>query len=1214
MTRSGMTYKEPPIPPPGVEEQEPTEETMDTELPSTEDIQPPLAKEKIRDKDDILAAKFMEIFCDLHFELSFADALVHMPKFTPMFKKLLNNKNKLIELTKTPLNENCFAVLKKLPEKLGDPGRFLIPCDFFEFDNCLALADLGASINLKSLSIWKKLKLPTLNDTKMVLELVDRIISKPTGVAENVFVKVSKFYFSTDFVVLDFIADPRVPLILERPFLSNAHALIDVYKGDIILRHDDQSLTLKCGDKPSISYNNFQSLNKVDLIDVTCEEYSQEVLGFSDISNEVSTPYFEPIVSNSSPTLTLFNESDFYLEEIKDCLNDDSNPEEVEDSEFDMERDILILEALLNSDLEPPLPNQKHYFPETHNDLKVVEPKNDKSSDDEPPKVELKELLSHLECAFLGENNKWPVIVAKDLSVNEKSALIEVLKSRKKAIAWKLTNIRGIDPELCSHKILLEDDFSPKVQSQRRVNPKIHDIIKKEVEKLLDAGLIYPISNSPWIPIDPKDQEKTAFTCPYGTFSYKRMSFGLCNAPGTFQRCMMAIFHDMIEQTMEVFMDDFSVFRNSFSMCLTNLERMLKRCKDTKLALNWEKSHFMVKEGQRVEKHFWPIHYASKTMTQAETNYTTTEKEILAVVYAFEKFRSYLIMNKSIVYTDHSALKYLFAKKDAKARLLRWILLLQEFDFNVIDTKGAENYAIDHLSRLENPYEYVFDPKEINETFPLESLNKVAHQDPSTPWFADFANYHAGKFIIKDKMSRDVITVGSTMQISLLYRGEYSQWREHFMNYLEEQTDGEAMVNSIQNGDVNDALGYKKKAVVITSNPLALVVKKINVSKRKEKVVVSSDSEGSGADDFRQFAKDCKKAKVKDYNYYKTNMSLAKKDSDEQVLLAEDQAWMESSSDSDQEINANMVFMAQIEKTDGESMINSIQNGDQPLPVMAQVSLAGNAQNVPSTLKDPNNETAKDLWDALERQMRGSEYGEQDRKAVILYEYKTFKANEGEQLLDTYLRYLQVVKDLKKCGYKKDNCELNYKFLNNLQPEWKQYGTLMRQTNNLMHINIDALNNILKQNQGDVNDALGYKKKAVVITSDPLALVVEKTNVSKQKEKVVVSLDSERSSADDFSELKKITAFDEQVLLAEDQAWMEFSSDSDQEINANMVFMAQIEMVLSESDESSSSAEDTIAEVAYYTFESKSVSEFETSEYYDNSTNYGLFVNNDDDQ
>nr|GFA87430.1 hypothetical protein [Tanacetum cinerariifolium] len=153
--------------------------------------------------------------------------------------------------------------------------------------------------------------------------------------------------------------------------------------------------------------------------------------------------------------------------------------------------------------------------------------------------------------------------------------------------------------------------------------------------------------------------------------------------------------------------------------------------------------------GQRIEKHFRPIHYASKTMNQAEANYTTTEKEMLAVVYAFENFRSYLIKNKSIVYTDHSALKYLFAKKDAKARFLRWILLLQEFDFKVIDTRGVETYAADHLSRLENPYENIFDPKEINEIFPLESLNKVSHKDPSTPWFADLANYHAENFIIK---------------------------------------------------------------------------------------------------------------------------------------------------------------------------------------------------------------------------------------------------------------------------------------------------------------------------------------------------------------------------------------------------------------------------------------------------------------------------------
>nr|GFB39231.1 reverse transcriptase domain-containing protein [Tanacetum cinerariifolium] len=405
-----MSYKEPPIPPTGVNQQEPVEVTTDTEPQNFDDIHPPIVqaevqvdkpadepvvvipkakpdlpypsrfqKEKLREEDDILAAKFMEIFRDLHFELSFADAFIHMPKFAPMFKKLLNNKDKLIELTKTPLNKNCSAVvLKKLPEKMGDPGRFLIPCDFTGLDNCLALVDLGASINLIPLSIWKKLRLPTLNDTKMVLKLADRTISKPTGVAENVFVKVGKFYFPADFVILDFVADPRVPLILGRPFLNT----------------------------PSISYNNLESLNKVDLIDATYEEYSQVVLGFTDdVLTEVSSPIYEPIVSSSLQNLTPFDASDFLLLEEADAfiaINDEPISSNIDATYYDPEGDILIL---------------------------VVEPKNQSLEEDEPPKVELKELPPHLEYAFLCDNGKWPVIIAKDLSFNEKTDLINVLKT-----------------------------------------------------------------------------------------------------------------------------------------------------------------------------------------------------------------------------------------------------------------------------------------------------------------------------------------------------------------------------------------------------------------------------------------------------------------------------------------------------------------------------------------------------------------------------------------------------------------------------------------------------------------------------------------------------------------------------------------------------------------------------------------------------------------
>nr|GFA46797.1 reverse transcriptase domain-containing protein [Tanacetum cinerariifolium] len=284
----------------------------------------------------------------------------------------------------------------------------------------------------------EKLRLPTLNDTKMVLEFADRTISKPTGVAENVFVKVDRFYFPVDFVILDFVADPRVPLILGRPFLSTAHALIDVYEGEITLRHDDQSLTLKCRDTPSISYNNLKSLNKVDLIDTTCEEYSQEVLGFTDVvSNEVSSPIYEPIVSNSSQNLTPFSESDFLLLEEADAfivIDDEPISSNIDATYYDPEGDILILEALLNNDPEP-LSNQKDFFLTLHKDLKVVEPKNQSFEEDEPPEVELKELPPHLKYAFLGDNGKWPVIITKDLSSNKKTALINVLKTRKNVIA-----------------------------------------------------------------------------------------------------------------------------------------------------------------------------------------------------------------------------------------------------------------------------------------------------------------------------------------------------------------------------------------------------------------------------------------------------------------------------------------------------------------------------------------------------------------------------------------------------------------------------------------------------------------------------------------------------------------------------------------------------------------------------------------------------------
>ncbi|GJZ46263.1 reverse transcriptase domain-containing protein [Tanacetum coccineum] len=524
-TQSGVAYDGPTIPPthsplPKEVERE-TKVTKDKvqniNLGSTAHVQPPVVQDPIPEPEVVLKPNPKP---SIPYPLRLNDQKLR-EKANNQMLNLLNNKEKLFELANTPLNENGLAMLlKKLPGKLGDPEKFLIPS-----------FDPGTYFDP--------------HDTRT------------RSVAEDVFVKVGKFYFPTDFVVVDYDVDSRVPLILGRPFLRTARALIDVYEGD------------------------------------------------------------------------------FILEETKTFIHTPDELSNFDDDYYDTEGDILYLEKLLNEDPSPTLPPLKN------KKLKQVDVTTMKPSIEEPPELELKDLPSHLKYAFLEGTDKLPVIISKELKEEEKAALL---------------------------MILMEDDFKLAVQHQRRVNPKIHEVIKKEVIKLLDAGLIYPISDSLWvslvhcvpkkggmtvvenednelipnrlvtgwrvcidyrklndatrkdqfplpfmdqmlerlagneyyhfldgfsrffqISIDPQDQEKTTFTCPYGTFAYRHMPFGLCNAPGTFQRCMMAIFHDMIEETMEVFMDDFSVFGDYFSSCFSHLDKMLKRCEDTNLVLNWEK-------------------------------------------------------------------------------------------------------------------------------------------------------------------------------------------------------------------------------------------------------------------------------------------------------------------------------------------------------------------------------------------------------------------------------------------------------------------------------------------------------------------------------------------------------------------------------------------------------------------------------------------------
>nr|GFB63166.1 reverse transcriptase domain-containing protein [Tanacetum cinerariifolium] len=391
----------------------------------------------------------------------------------------------------------------------------------------------------------------------------------------------------------------------------------------------------------SANYNQMTA-NKIDVIESAYEEYSQEVLGFSNvIESGTPTPHNDPIVFAIPPTLTPFADSDFLLFEEANAflgLDDDPDSPKINPFYYDPEGDILLLEAILNSEPSPPPPNQEQNLPSFKEELKAYEAQTVKSSVEEPPKVKIKDMPHHVEYAFLEGDDKLPVIIAKELRSEERAALIKVLKSHKRAIAWKLSDIQGINPKFYTHKILMEEDYKPAV---------------------LDG-----FSGYFQIPIDPRDHEKTTFTCPYGTFAYRRMPFGLCNAPGTFQRCMLAIFHDMVEKTMEVFMDDFSVFGNSFENCLSRLDKMVHRCEDTNLSLNWEKSHFMVKEG---------------------------------IVLGHK-------ISKNGIEVDR-------AKVDVIAKLPHPTTV------KVLDTKGAENLAADHLSRLENPYENVLDPKEINENF-----------------------------------------------------------------------------------------------------------------------------------------------------------------------------------------------------------------------------------------------------------------------------------------------------------------------------------------------------------------------------------------------------------------------------------------------------------------------------------------------------------------
>ncbi|KAD4981838.1 hypothetical protein E3N88_18509 [Mikania micrantha] len=469
-------------------------------------------------------------------------------------------------------------------------------------------------------SLYEKLALGELSPTRMTLSLADRTVKCPRGIVENLLVKVDKFVFPVDFVILDMEADETVPIILGRPFLRTAKAIIDVFDGKVTLRVGDETVTFEV---------------------VKSMRHPSDHDDFSDPCHSVY--FINSFMSHVDRCLEYVCGADLVVERSE---------EECES----IDEGVGVISEVLEID--------------------ELREESKKPSVESPPALELKVLPSHLEYAFLGEDSTLPVVISSRLSEEEKKRQLGVLRMYKGAIAWRLSDIQGISPAYCTHRILMEDEYKPVVQPQRHLNPNMQEVVKKEVLKLMDEGLINPISDSSWvsptqvvpkkggmtvitneknelipsrtvtgwrvcidyrklndatrkdhfplpfidqmlerlagqqfycfldgffgyfqIPIAPEDQEKTTFTCPYGTYAYHRMPFGLCNTPATFQRCMVAIFQDMIESSMEVFMDDFSVYGDTFDKCLENLERMLKRCVETKLMLNWEKCHFMVTEG-----------------------------------------------------------------------------------------------------------------------------------------------------------------------------------------------------------------------------------------------------------------------------------------------------------------------------------------------------------------------------------------------------------------------------------------------------------------------------------------------------------------------------------------------------------------------------------------------------------------------------------------
>nr|GEU32983.1 reverse transcriptase domain-containing protein [Tanacetum cinerariifolium] len=700
-----------------------------------------------------------------------------MPNYGKFLKELISNKHKIEQILAAFLsNESSAMIQNKVPPKLEDPGSFLIPRNFNKTFSCNALADLGASINLMPYFLYAKLSLKILKPTKMSIRLVDRSFQYPIGIPENMLIEVGKFIFPADFVILKMEEDNKVSLILGRPFLYSAEAVIRVKQKQLNLGVGTERMIFNIDSAMKHSYLNDDTRFSIEVIDEILEE------DFDALLDEESK--ILPAIEGTLLEEEIFSK----FNEFMAMTADENFKSESDTEEPPFEKITINTEYKIKTSLEEP------------------------SVD-----LELKPLLINLEYVFLEEPSFLPVIISSKLSTQNKSKLVSVLKKHKQAFAWKTIDIPGICPSFYKHKIQLLDDKKQVIQKQKKTKSKHKGdiiVVTNENDELVPTRIVMG-----WrVCIDyHKLNEAIAkdhFPLLFIDQMLKRLTGNkyFCFLDAPFQRCMLAIFRDMIEESVEVFMDEFSVFGNSFDKCLNNLDKMLQRCKDAHLVFNWEKCHFMVKEGivfrhkvssvvLEVDKakinvisKFPPptnikgpltkllekdtpfefdddcqkaFELLKEKLTYAPViislNWNLSfelmcdasdfavgavlviEKELLAIVFAFEKFRSYLILSKTIVHTDHSALKHLFKKQDAKPRLIRYILLLQEFDIEIKDRKGTKNVAADHLSRIKN--EEISDDSEMDDNLPEDTLMEINTEDE--PWFADFANYLVADIIPK---------------------------------------------------------------------------------------------------------------------------------------------------------------------------------------------------------------------------------------------------------------------------------------------------------------------------------------------------------------------------------------------------------------------------------------------------------------------------------